>query len=345
MMLNINKSLCKKIKYSLFLLFHYTAVLISQTPGKIEYAPVGAKWVYELGYNYPYDWYLYGYRGYIEYSVQKDTHVMVGNQNILCKKIIVSDYMFNWNNSIFYEYLPFTCYGKYTLTFKRNDTIFWMVNSNDKSNKFYPIVVHYNQTGPLSNFWYFTSLCWYSQYFNQPFSISTLPYNTNDYVPLQDIDTIFVFNDTIRKYKYHSPYLNYPITYLENIGFLGDGLIPLGSTEKFIDNTISVYNLRCYYDPVNGWINFIMGNCYHTKPGTINVPENLIKSTGFYYSNKKIYFRNGMFPVPSELKIYDVFGKKIFDSPIENSEPVELNLNSGIYLIEINRKILKFMVE
>lgn len=334
-----------KNKHIIFILFLFQ-FSFSQTPGKIEYAPVGAKWVYELGYNYPYDWYLYGYKGFIEYTVEKDTSILILNQNVVCKKIIVSNYNFNWNNSIFYEYLPYTCFGKYTLTFKRNDTLFWLVNSNDKSNKFYPVLSHYNQLGSNKNFWYFTSLCWNSQYFNFPFSISATPYSPNEYLPLLDIDTLLVLNDTLRKYKFNLPGFpdNNAYYYLENIGFLTAGLIPY-STEKFIDNNVSVFGLRCYYDPVNGWINFNMNDCYYIKPGSIDIKEYSKEEFGFYYSNNKIYFHQSKFSFPLKISIYDLLGRKFFETTIENAQPLDLNLNSGAYIMETNRKILKFIIE
>ncbi len=325
--------------------------LFSQTPGKIEYAPVGAKWVYELRYIYPTPAFFNGYKGYIEYTVQKDTNVTVGNQNIVCKKIIVSSFKFNSNNPIFYEYLPYTCYNNYTLTFKRNDTIFWLINSGNMVNTFFPVIIHYNQVGPNNKYGVINHpFCIKQYYFNQPVSITytTQYYYLDRVVPLISIDTMFVLNDTLRVYDYKnlgSGY-GYNCTYIENIGFKEDfgGLIS-GSIEKFVDNTVAVVNLRCYYDPVNGWLNFIAGDCYYTDPGTISAPEYSKDASAFYYFDKKIYFRNRGITFPLKLRIYDMYGKKVHEAMIENPEPVEVHLNGGIYLMEMNNKILKFSVE
>jgi hypothetical protein len=338
-----------KNKIILFILFLFQ-FLFSQTPGKIEYAPVGAKWVYELNtIIYPFTNPLQPvlvYDGYIEYSVVKDTTLLIQNQNTYCKKIMVTDFKSDVINAS--NFIPYNCGNrKYFLTFLKNDTVFLqgdLYNSNSPSyyiNVFRPIVILHKDTVNKGFYLYqagFNAGCPTSSV--NGIQIPDFPCN----LKISKIDTILLLNDTLKKYSFYG-YNN--LFYIENIGFTNLGFVPNSYIGGYPDYSVLPFRLNCYYDPTNGWIHFnYEKNCY--EHNTVSIKDydknKIIKKVFYDFERKMLYIDTGFEEVIHNVKITDVLGKNIYLDKNFNSI-IHIDLVPGVYFIMLNHEIIKFCVK
>jgi hypothetical protein len=324
-------------------------VLFSQTPGKIEYAPVGAKWVYEVYFRSTFTNPIEKI-GFVEYLVEKDTFI----QNKNCKKIIVSSFC-DMTESWYRDLIPYNCGNgqsgsgyKYTLTYISNDTVYFFSHFN---NTFVPIFKSGVTTGTNQVcFWGYQSNYQSVPWVYNPCSSVTPSVIGQGYA--KTISNVFLFNDTLKKFDIgmlpNPPYYNHPADFviIEKIGFLisKDGMIPF-STYHNMEQTFEIRNLKCYYDPLNGWIQFDFNRpCYYFGP--VNIREyNLGNNIKYHLSNDKINIELVQNNSPFFVYLYDIHGRlsKKSEFAVKELELDCKDLSRGVYLliIKINNQYYK----
>jgi hypothetical protein len=289
------------ITFSLIL----SSLIQSQT---LDWAPVGAKWYYSVC--------LGNSISYVVFRVEMDTVFNTLN----CKKIIIDEQLSPYIN-IPKESLPYADDNHpFSLTRISSDSIYFF---NWQCNRW--------EFSASNNFNFSDSI----SFINAPFW-SSQSCNYKVKTQIQKIDTIYWGNLLLRQFHFliNNYYFLYDNIYIENIGWKNQGLNIIG---YFIVDAFSVGDLRCYYHPTYGWLQYNTSiPCTYTL-ASVGMLSN--DNNSFYYYDNKLYFNVEKNLFPLDLKIINTTGNVIYEDEINNSiYTLHNEFSEGIYLILIKDK-------
>lgn len=259
----------------------------------LDWAPVGAKWYYDLSVGW-------GGNSYVVYEVEKDTFF----QGKWCKKIIMDTslmterWVVSLPNLIAYNgYVPiYPSSIPMALTFKENDTIFYYHWS---CGKFVP-VAHLDLN--IGNVWSIMDIRYDESY---PLCPAYKTYTVTG------INTINFNGNVLREYTLKGSYYCCvsSIKFIEDIGFSAFGLLPVWFSN--VVDWVYLGEIRCYYHPQAGWINFRNFPC-----DTVSKVSDLYSSDGvgsIFIKDNFLHFVLPDYYYPLNIKIYDATGRILIE--------------------------------
>jgi len=313
----------------------------------LDWAPVGAKWYYEVGDG--------GGVTYVVYKCEKDTIL----NGISCRKIIIDTSeqksigkffaAGGFANSIAYSGYPNNNRTDIPVafTFQRNDTVFYYHWS---CNQFVPVAYNLSDT---TDRWYVMSMRYFTTNPLCPSMATITP---------TGIDTIDWNGKKLRKIYCKSKfnYFNHAInsnelitlcgSFISGIGWVGETnyyqCFFRGQTTSIIGGCLPVWYssivdeiylgpLRCYYHPTYGWFNYLNKPCdtvsivkkYTINETTINV----------YSVHPYLYIKGEKEAFPLEIEVYNTVGNLLYKSVLENENSKILmdNFPSSLLMVII----------